>query len=245
MGYDHTTSLAAQLKEGIPLDKVWNAIDPIMEYEHGEEWTDKLAHGENGCVDFYGSGTEVHLSGSLLSLYMYGYCSYEFIDLVEEVAKRLNAIAAAPGEITHQNHDVADSEEGTTVLYFGPSEEVIRDYVARKDLDKAFSLMEKHIPAAVLQVAKNVVLGRFEIKPVVFFPDGKVDSYAQASEARAVTEEVDGAVMAYGVYVADKEGFYFQTPTDVSDFFASMGRKVDFSWSNCDRKVVEPPQWIG
>lgn len=89
------------------------------------------------------------------------HVGYGYYDLVKEVAERLGQIVEEPGEITLIDHDAApaDYDEAKTTLLFGPSDEAIKAYVAKRDIEAGLGLIAPHVPAATLDALRALVQG--------------------------------------------------------------------------------------
>lgn len=70
---------------------------------------------------------------------------YDYYDLVSEVADNLCRIVAEPGEIWLYDHDTGDVDNAKTVIEFGPSEETINAYIAKRDIEAGLKMMEPHL----------------------------------------------------------------------------------------------------
>jgi hypothetical protein len=141
MGYKHTMLLKAQVSAGTTVQQVADAFKPIMDYA-GYDGVDAFTEAETVCGEdefIFESDT-----GSL-EVVTYGDVGYEYRDIVREVAGNLGKIVAEPGEIWLYDHDTGDIDEAKTVIEFGPSEEAIKAYIAKRDIEAGLKLMEPYL----------------------------------------------------------------------------------------------------
>lgn len=141
MGYDHTMHLKAKVAAGITVQQVAEAFKPIMEYA-GYDGIDAFTKREtvNGEDEFSFDPQTGELAVST-----YGEVGYGYYDLVCEMAANLGRIVAEPGEIWLYDHDTGDIDEAKTVIEFGPSEEAIKTYIAKRDIEAGLKMMEPHL----------------------------------------------------------------------------------------------------
>lgn len=153
MGYDHTMHLDAKVVPGTPVENVAKAFRPIMEYA-GYDGVDAFTKGETVLGDdefFYNPDTgELYAS-------TYGEVGYGYHDIVCDLARNLGGIVSEPGEIHLYNHDTGDIDEAKTVIEFGPSEEAIKAYIAKRDIEAGLRLMEPHLSQEVLDAVRRIV----------------------------------------------------------------------------------------
>lgn len=138
MGYSHTMHLKAKVAAGTTVQQVTEALKPAMEY---------LGHDATAFEkDFVGDDVFffAHETGDL-AVSTYGEVGYGYYDLVCAVAANLGRIVAEPGEIWLYDHDTGDIDEAKTVIEFGPSEEAIKVYIAKRDIEAGLKLMEPHL----------------------------------------------------------------------------------------------------
>jgi hypothetical protein len=151
MGYNHTMLLDAKVVAGTTVQQVAEALKPIMEY---------LGHDVTAFEkDFVGDDEFIFepATGNL-QVSTYGEVGYSYYDLVSEVADNLGRIVAEPGEIWHYDHDTGDIDAAKTVIEFGPSEEAIKAYIAKRDIEAGLKLIEPHVPVASLEALRRTYL---------------------------------------------------------------------------------------
>lgn len=75
------------------------------------------------------------------------------------MAARLGQIVEEPGEITLIDHDAApaDYDEAKATILFGSSDEAIKAYVARRDIEAGLGLIAPHVPAEILDALRAMV----------------------------------------------------------------------------------------
>lgn len=154
MAYDHTMHLKAKVATGTPVQQVAEAFKPIMEYV-GYDGIDAFTKAETvaGEDEFFFDPDTGELAAST-----YGEVGYNFIDLVRELADNLGRIATEPGEIWLYDHDTGDIDEAKAVIEFGSSEEAIKAYIARRDIEAGLKLMEPHLCGDTLGEVRRIVL---------------------------------------------------------------------------------------
>lgn len=151
MGYDHTMHLKAKVVAGTTVQQVAEAFKPIMEYA-GYDGIDAFTKAETVAGDdefFFDPKT------GELAVSTYGEVGYGYYDLVCEMAANLGRIVAEPGEIWLYDHDTGDIDEAKTVIEFGPSEEAIKAYIAKRDIEAGLKMMEPHLPGDVLDAVRR------------------------------------------------------------------------------------------
>jgi hypothetical protein len=151
MGYDHTMHLTANIAEGVTVEQVTDALMPIVEYAGYNR--DRLFDGGTlGYNEF-----EFNQENRELWVSTHGEVGYGYHDLVGEVASNLNKIVAEPGEIWLYDHDTGDIDEAKTIIEFGPSDEAINAYIAKRDIKAGLDLMKSHLDDTTFAVAKDVL----------------------------------------------------------------------------------------
>ena len=141
MGYDHTMHLQAKVAAGITVQQVADAFKTLMEYT-GYDGVDAFTKGETvmGEDEFF-----YDIQTGELAVSTYGEVGYGYADLVREVASNLGQVVSEPGEIWLYDHDTGDIDEAKTVIEFGPSEEAIKAYIARRDIEASLKLMAPYL----------------------------------------------------------------------------------------------------
>lgn len=213
MGYDHTMHLKAKVVAGTTVQQVAEAFKPIMEYA-GYDGIDAFTKAETVAGDdefFFDPKT------GELAVSTYGEVGYGYYDLVCEMTANLGRIVAEPGEIWLYDHDTGDIDEAKTVIEFGPSEEAIKAYIARRDIEDGLGKIAPYVPAerlAVIRAMTQAPLRRFEVRPVVVNDDiGLVEPFVTLEEAEdyieSLREDMDDperAVIMWGLYALDEDG---------------------------------------
>ena len=141
MGYDHTMHLKAKLAAGTTVQQVADAFKTLMEYT-GYDGVDAFTKGETvmGEDEFF-----YDIQTGELAVSTYGEVGYGYADLVREVASNLGQVVSEPGEIWLYDHDTGDIDEARTVFEFGPSEEAIKAYIAKRDIEAGLELMAPYL----------------------------------------------------------------------------------------------------
>lgn len=137
MGYDHSMSLRAQMKKGVTLDQVAEAIAPLLKYLDAEINSPEPSFDDEFLFDPETGVLSISTGGEVKDSY--------FIE-VEEVALRLGKIVEAAGEIQLRDHSTGDLDNAISVIEFGPSSEAIRTYKAERDIAAAMDLMKPYLP---------------------------------------------------------------------------------------------------
>jgi hypothetical protein len=153
MGYDHTMLLTAKVAAGTTLQQVADAFMPIMEYA-GYDGIDAFTKPETvtGDGEFFFDPKTGELAVST-----YGDVGYDYHDIVRKVADRLGKIVAEPGEIWLYDHDTGDIDEAKTIIEFGPSDEAIKVYIARRDIAEVIAKMREHLDNGTMTMMENVL----------------------------------------------------------------------------------------
>ncbi|GLW61506.1 hypothetical protein Hthe01_18550 [Hydrogenophilus thermoluteolus] len=152
MGFSHTMRLKARIAPGVTVEDIAEALHPIAEYNLYSVF-DALVSGERYVDDefLFDPGTRE------LSVATYGKVGYNYYDILEEVADRLGRIVSEPGEIWLYDHDTGDIENAKCVFVFGPSEEAIKAYLARRDIEAGLRLMEPHLAPETIAAIRRLV----------------------------------------------------------------------------------------
>lgn len=154
MGYDHTMHLQAKVAAGTTVQQVAEAFKPIMEYA-GYDGINAFSKAETvvGDDEFLFDPKTGELAVST-----YGEVGHSYIDLVREVAGNLGWIVAEPGEIWLYDHDTGDIDNAKAVIEFGPSEEAIKAYIAKRDIEAGLTLMELHLSGEKLAELRRIIM---------------------------------------------------------------------------------------
>lgn len=153
MGYFHTMHVIARIYSGVTVRQVADAFKPIMDY-FGHDGVEAFAGGLKMMEDneFFFDPETRDLGAST-----YGMVGSDYYDSVLELASNLNKIAAEPGEIVFYNHDTGYIEESKSTIEFGPSEEAIKAYIARRDIEAGLRMMEPHLSDDVMAVVRQAI----------------------------------------------------------------------------------------
>ena len=149
MGYYHSMRLKANIAEGVSVAQVTEALMPIVKYagHHPDRLFDGGTLGDDE-FDFDEETRELWVSTS-------GEVGYSYYDLVSEVAQNLGKIAAEPGEIELVDHDTGCIDEAKSIIEFGPSEEAIKAYIAKRDIGKGLELIKLHLSAEKFEALRR------------------------------------------------------------------------------------------
>jgi hypothetical protein len=142
--------LKAKVAAGTTVQQVAEALKPVMEY---------LGHDVTAFEkDFVGDDEFLFdpVTGNL-QVSTYGEVGYSYSDLVVALAANLGRIVAEPGEIRLYDHDAADIDEAKTVIEFGPSDEAIKAYIAKRDIEAGLKMMEPHLSAEKLEEVRRLI----------------------------------------------------------------------------------------
>jgi hypothetical protein len=153
MAYEHSMHMTAKAAAGTTLEQVAEAFKPIMEYM-GYDGIDAFTKRETVTGDDL---FEFDPQTGDISVSTCGEVGYNYIDLVREVAENLGKIVSEAGEIVVYDHDTGSIEDAKTVIEFGPSEEAIKAYVAKRDIKAGLALMKEHLDDATFAVAEDVL----------------------------------------------------------------------------------------
>lgn len=146
MGYDHSMLMRTQLKSGVTTEEVEQAFEPLLEY-----FDETLNSGDpENYFNFTPETGEVDVSTC-------GEVSYSYHELVEEVADRLGPLVDVGGEFDLYDHDTGDIDNAHSVYVFGPSDEAIKTYITKRDLDEAMELMKRHLPEAKIGAIQALI----------------------------------------------------------------------------------------
>jgi hypothetical protein len=154
MGYDHTMILDAKIAVGTSVQQVAEAFKPLMQYAGYDGVT---AFSEGRTETSNGDEFSFDPDTGNLEVRTYGDVGYGYGDIVREVAANLGAIVSEAGEIWLYDHDTGDIDEAKTVIEFGPSEEAIKAYIAKRDIEAGLKMMDPHLHADVLETVRRVV----------------------------------------------------------------------------------------
>lgn len=162
MGYDHSLSTSATLKQGVMLDQLVVALEPLFKY-FGYDGHKVF----NGTEELY-SDHEFHWLPETreFSIYTNGDVRDDFEDLVEKVAKILGPLVEQPGEFELKNFDTADLDNAITEIAYGESEAVIKQYKSEVDIIQAMFILEKHLTVPVMNQIRLLAKGVLEPKKV-------------------------------------------------------------------------------
>jgi hypothetical protein len=151
MGYNHTMHLKAKVVAGTTVQQMAEAFKPIMEYA-GYDGIDAFTKRKtvNGEDEFSFDPQTGELAVST-----YGVVAYNYRNLVREVAANLGRIVAEPGEIWLYDYDTGDIAEAKTVIEFGPSEEAIKAYRAKRDIGNGLELIKPHLSAEKFEALRR------------------------------------------------------------------------------------------
>lgn len=155
MGYNHKMVVVARVKPGTTVQQVSDAVNPILDYKgyDAEVFTNAdAAYGDD--VFFYDPDT------CQLEIVTYGEVGYMYNDIVKEVASRLGTIVAEPGEIWLYDYDTCDEDDFKTVFVYGPSDDAVNAYIAKRDIEKAMRLLEAHLPTELIDRIKEVIAAK-------------------------------------------------------------------------------------
>jgi hypothetical protein len=152
MAYDHSMYLEAQVAPGITIERIAEALEPLMAYLglHGpaafaKRYSDMDQH--NFSFDANTGGLSVTTGGEV---------GYGYLDLVEEVAGRLGPITAEAGEIRLKDLDSPNPEDAISIIEFGPSADAIKQYVAKRDIEAGLNLIAPHLPENVMLELRRI-----------------------------------------------------------------------------------------
>jgi hypothetical protein len=151
MGYDHSMLLDAKVAPGTSIEEVKVALMPII-VRLGLDPDSVFQRQDFADEEFYfdeETGT-LHVS-------TYGEVGYDYNETVQEVATRLGRIVAEPGEIWLIDHDTPDPDEAKQAFEFGPSEEAIKAYIAKRDIEAGLKMISQHVSAATLEALRNLL----------------------------------------------------------------------------------------
>jgi hypothetical protein len=153
MAYEHSMDLKAKVVAGTTLEQVAEAFRPIMEhmkYEGIDAFTKAETVTGDDLFNFDPQTGDIFVSTC-------GEVGYDYIDCVREVAGNLGKIVAEAGEIVLYDHDTPYVDEVKTVIEFGPSEDAIKAYIVKRDLESSLALMRDHVDDATFAVARDVL----------------------------------------------------------------------------------------
>ena len=153
MGYEHAMHLNAKVSAGTTVQQVADAFKPLMKYA-GYDGADAFTKAETvaGEDEFFFDPETGDLDVSTSGPVGYGY-----FDIVLEMAGNLGRIVAESGEIWLYDHDTGDIDEARTVIEFGPSEEAIKAYRAKRDIEAGLKLMEPHLSSEKLDAVRRLM----------------------------------------------------------------------------------------
>jgi hypothetical protein len=153
MGYEHTMHLKAKVSAGTTVQQVADAFKPIMDYA-GHNGVDAFTKAETvvGEDEFFFDPKTGELAVST-----YGEVGYDYCDIVRKVVDNLGKIVAEPGELWLYDHDTGDIDEAKTVIEFGPSEEVVKAYIAKRDIDEAVAKLREHFDNGTMEMVEDVL----------------------------------------------------------------------------------------
>ena len=152
MGYSYTMHLEAKIAEGVSVEKVAEALMPIIDYL-GHDPATVFEGGALGEDEFLFNQETRDLWVST-----YGEVGYSYCDLVVEAARNLDKIVSELGEIELVNLD-ANIDEAKSVFEFGPTKEYIESYVAKRDIEAGLRLMEPHLSAEKMDAIRKLLAG--------------------------------------------------------------------------------------
>lgn len=152
MGYYHSLSTEGKLKESVTLDQLVAAFKPLLNY-----------FGYDGHKAFY--GTEVYESHEFhwlpntreFSVYTCGDVSYDYDELVKDVAKELGSLVEQPYIFILKNFDTADLDNAVTEIVYGESEAVIKQYKTKRDINQAMFILEKYLPKGSIDKIRAMI----------------------------------------------------------------------------------------
>ncbi|OZA27085.1 MAG: hypothetical protein B7X93_09670 [Hydrogenophilales bacterium 17-61-9] len=148
MGYDHSMCLHAQVKSGVTVDQVAEVIKPLLEYWGAEINSEESSFNNKFSFDPETGDLDVETAGEV---------GYGYRDLVEEAASRLSQIVEGAGEIELRNHDTGDLDNAISVIEFGPSDEAIKAYIEKRDIDEGLELMKLHLPEEKIEAIRALI----------------------------------------------------------------------------------------
>lgn len=153
MGYEHAMHLNAKVAAGTTVQQVADAFKPLMKYA-GYDGADAFTKAETvaGEDEFFFDPETGDLDVSTSGPVGYGY-----FDIVMEMAGNLGRIVAESGEIWLYDHDTGNIDEARTVIEFGPSEEAIKAYRAKRDIEAGLKLMEPHLSSEKLDAVRRLM----------------------------------------------------------------------------------------
>lgn len=147
MGYDHSLSTAATLKEGITLDQLVEAFKPILDYFGYDRSVFE------GCTDALYCNHKFHWVPETgeFSAYICGEVSCGYKDLVEATADKLGSLVKSPNEFLLYDHDTGDIDNAKNVIPYAESPEAVKRHVADTAIAEALELMRKHLSMPVME----------------------------------------------------------------------------------------------
>ncbi len=158
MGYDHSLSTAGKLKESVTLDQLVAAFKPLFKY-FGYDGLKAF----QGTEDLYDSHEFHWLPDTReFSVYTCGDVSYDFDELVKDVAKELGPLVEQPDEFELKNFDTADLDAAITLIVYGDSPAAANRFIMERDTAEALGLLEEHLTTPTLQQIRALIKGELD-----------------------------------------------------------------------------------